>query len=222
MTFEGRRLYRSSSDRMVAGVCGGLGVYLGVDPVLFRVAWVAAILLGGFGLLLYIVWIFVVPVGPAVEPPAGRVRNRNMFGIVAGGGLMLLGVLLLLDTWFWIDLEDIWHWSWRYMGPLMLIGLGVFFILGSRRSEPDSTDEQPAGGVPHAGPERLHKSYRDRKLFGVCGGIAEYFQVDATLVRLLVVGLTLAAPAVGILGYVVLAILTPAAHAEPTSAGQGA
>ena len=41
-----RRFLRSSDDKMVAGVCGGLARYLGVDPTLVRVAWVVALVLG--------------------------------------------------------------------------------------------------------------------------------------------------------------------------------
>ena len=47
-------LTRSTEDKMLAGVAGGLGEYFGVDPVLFRVGFVAATLLSGVGLLAYI------------------------------------------------------------------------------------------------------------------------------------------------------------------------
>jgi phage shock protein C len=57
-----RRLYRSSRDRMVAGVCGGLGEYLDVDPTLIRLLFVAAVLAGfGSGILLYLVLMIVMP-----------------------------------------------------------------------------------------------------------------------------------------------------------------
>jgi phage shock protein PspC (stress-responsive transcriptional regulator) len=48
-----RRLERSRSDRVVAGVCGGLGDYFDVDPVIFRVAFVVLAFVGGAGFLLY-------------------------------------------------------------------------------------------------------------------------------------------------------------------------
>jgi phage shock protein PspC (stress-responsive transcriptional regulator) len=50
---SGRRLTRSRDDRLIAGVCGGLGRYFDVDPVIFRVAFVALLLLGGSSLLVY-------------------------------------------------------------------------------------------------------------------------------------------------------------------------
>jgi phage shock protein PspC (stress-responsive transcriptional regulator) len=60
-----RRLYRSSSDRVIAGVCGGLADLWGIDPSLVRIGWFLLIILtGGILLLLYIVMAIVVPAGP--------------------------------------------------------------------------------------------------------------------------------------------------------------
>ena len=61
---EVKRLYRSRSDRMVAGVAGGLAQYLNVDPTLVRLGFVVLSLAGGPGLLLYIVMWIVVPEEP--------------------------------------------------------------------------------------------------------------------------------------------------------------
>ena len=60
-----KRLYRSSEERMFAGVCGGIAAYLDVDPTLVRLFFVALTLLsGGQGLLIYIVLMLVVPEKP--------------------------------------------------------------------------------------------------------------------------------------------------------------
>lgn len=73
-----KRLYRSRKDRMIGGVCGGMGEYFGIDPTLIRLLFVAFALTGGSGLLAYIIFLLVVPeegqpepVSPAApEPPA--------------------------------------------------------------------------------------------------------------------------------------------------------
>jgi phage shock protein C len=57
-----QRLSRSSSDRMVAGVAGGIAKYFNVDPTLVRLAFVALALAGGPGVLLYIIMWIVMPV----------------------------------------------------------------------------------------------------------------------------------------------------------------
>jgi phage shock protein C len=58
-----KRLMRSRQDKMLGGVCGGVGDYLGVDPTLIRLAFVAATLLAGWGPILYIVLWVIVPEG---------------------------------------------------------------------------------------------------------------------------------------------------------------
>lgn len=64
-----RRLYRSRSERIIAGVCGGMGDYFNVDPVLLRAAFVALAFLNGVGVILYIILMIIIPNEPeeAVE-----------------------------------------------------------------------------------------------------------------------------------------------------------
>lgn len=58
-----RRLYRSTQDRRLAGVAGGLADYLDVDPTLVRILWVVSVFFGGFTILLYIAMALIVPEG---------------------------------------------------------------------------------------------------------------------------------------------------------------
>jgi phage shock protein PspC (stress-responsive transcriptional regulator) len=60
-----RRLYRSRRDRKIAGVCGGLAQYWGIDPVIPRLAWVVFVLAAGTGLLAYLICWIVIPSEPA-------------------------------------------------------------------------------------------------------------------------------------------------------------
>ncbi|MBN1197829.1 MAG: PspC domain-containing protein [Bacteroidales bacterium] len=61
MTEEVKRLYRSQKDKVIGGVCGGLGNYLNIDPVLIRVAWAVLFFAGGMGLLAYILAWIIIP-----------------------------------------------------------------------------------------------------------------------------------------------------------------
>ena len=56
-----KRLYRSRTDRMIWGVCGGLAKYFDVDPTIIRVIAIVSIFFTGLGLLAYIVMAIVVP-----------------------------------------------------------------------------------------------------------------------------------------------------------------
>jgi phage shock protein PspC (stress-responsive transcriptional regulator) len=60
-TNQRRRLFRDPDNRVIGGVCGGLGAYLDIDPVILRVILAVLFLAGGFGLLIYIVMWIVVP-----------------------------------------------------------------------------------------------------------------------------------------------------------------
>lgn len=61
-----KRLYRSKTDRMIAGICGGMGEYWGVDPTLIRLGMVALVLLSGGGMILaYIVGAIIIPEKPS-------------------------------------------------------------------------------------------------------------------------------------------------------------
>ena len=72
MTTETKRLYRSRSDRMIAGVCAGIGKYLGIDATVIRLLFALLAIFTGVvpGLILYIVMMFIVPDEPLSSPPA--------------------------------------------------------------------------------------------------------------------------------------------------------
>jgi len=56
-----KRLARSSTDRKISGVCGGIAQYLNIDPTIIRIAFILTIFAGGFGLLLYIIAALIMP-----------------------------------------------------------------------------------------------------------------------------------------------------------------
>ena len=56
-----KRVYRSTKNKMIAGVCGGLGEYFNVDPLIFRALFLLLIPAGGFGLLFYILLAILIP-----------------------------------------------------------------------------------------------------------------------------------------------------------------
>jgi len=63
-----KRLYRSRRDRVLGGVCGGIGEYFNIDPTLVRIGWALFSLVYGACVILYIILWLIVP----VEPLEGR------------------------------------------------------------------------------------------------------------------------------------------------------
>lgn len=70
-----KKLYRSSTDKMVAGVCGGLADYLDIDATVLRLIWALVVVFTGFvpGVLVYIVAAVITPLNPVSVIPAENV-----------------------------------------------------------------------------------------------------------------------------------------------------
>jgi phage shock protein C len=68
MTTDKKKLYRSRTDSMIAGVCGGLGKYFEIDATLIRLVFVVAAILGGHGILAYLICLILIPLEPADKP----------------------------------------------------------------------------------------------------------------------------------------------------------
>jgi len=123
-----RRLTRSSSDKLIGGVAGGLGRYFGVDPILFRIAFVVLTFAGGVGVIAYIGLLTFVPADDDSRI-FGERRDANLIGAV------LLGVLVLL----------ILGPPFFFIGPALipiaiLIGIGVLLWRAAGGSPPRGGD----------------------------------------------------------------------------------
>ncbi len=110
------RLRRSPDARIVAGVCGGLGEYLGIDPVVFRVAAVVAAAAGGLGLVLYgVAWLALAERPPGSPPrPAVTAGPRQVVGLV----LLLASLLLAVRAVARSYVDDL-------LSPLALVAAGL-------------------------------------------------------------------------------------------------
>jgi phage shock protein PspC (stress-responsive transcriptional regulator) len=59
-----QRLYRSRTERKIAGICGGLAIYFDVDLVIIRLLWLLFIFFGGAGIIMYLIGWLVIPLEP--------------------------------------------------------------------------------------------------------------------------------------------------------------
>ena len=213
-----KRLYKSRTDRMIDGICGGIAEYFGLDSTLVRIAWVLLTILGGAGILIYIIAMIVMPVNPVVAAPPVQQKqsgaNHKFWGVL----FIVVGALWLLSNFGFSIWHDWWNFSWGVILPLILILAGVAFMFGGRNyvSSPAASPET-AGGEPAQTPvepvtprvSRLYRSKLDRKMFGICGGLGEYFRIDSTIVRILFVISAFASFGVTLLLYVIMAFIVP-------------
>ncbi len=141
------RLMRSESDKMFAGVCGGLAQYLGVDPVLVRLAFVLLIFSAGIGFPLYLVLMIIMPkesdldqsqveiieknvgeLGETVESGVKNMRQHPQGPMIAAVLLILMGVYFLLQNLGVSFLNS------SLLLPLLLIGLGIYLVVRRSRT----------------------------------------------------------------------------------------
>lgn len=204
-------------NRMIAGVCGGVAEYVNLDPVIVRILWILLILLGGSGIFFYILSWILIPINPnqtSVPPPR---NSRQIWGII----LITLGIILLLTNIGLFPLFDWFEWwdifSWGTMVSIIIIVIGVLLVFNYFNTKdivtaPKSENEvmpEAEEPLPRPAAKVLRRSINDKKLAGVCGGLAEYLEIDSTIVRLIFILITLGSFGLGLFLYIILALVMP-------------
>ncbi len=143
-----KKLYRSRTESMIAGVCGGLAEYFDIDASLVRVGAVLLTLAWGSGLLAYVVLWLVVTQKPlessvlesegeqkaTVETTESDKSERDKGVLFVGIILTVLGVLLLMNNYIsfaWLSFRRLW--------PLLIIFVGLMIIMKGSGSKGDES-----------------------------------------------------------------------------------
>lgn len=197
-----KHLYRSRIDRYAGGVCGGIAEYFNIDSMLVRVLFVISGLIGGLSIIVYLAALVIVPEDArdisSTELELTK-RNKPESSLMWGAGLIVIGFLLLLretGVLSYFDFDDI---SWSSIWAILLIVGGVALLFSRNGEKEETGNSVPTIVRPHA----------DRKLAGVCAGIAEYYSIDASMVRLGWILTTLISSGVAILVYIALIFVFP-------------
>lgn len=147
-----KKLYRSRQERIIAGVCGGLGQYFNIDPIFVRIVFILLTLANGAGIIIYLILLLVIPEEPGehIEIDRGEkikefaesvrreakslaegVKNnkswfdnkRNIFGLI----VIFIGFIILINQFF------NWHWfQWHLFWPILIIIIGLYFIFKNK------------------------------------------------------------------------------------------
>ena len=142
-----KRLTRNKNNRMLFGVCGGIGEYFGIDPTLVRLAFVLLTLANGIGLVIYLILAIIMPSGESVEMPhpyengvqstwesprqPGERGNENSDrNRLLGALLLIVGIYLLLDR---LSIFRIFWWFDELFLPALLILGGGWLLLKHRK-----------------------------------------------------------------------------------------
>ena len=156
-----KRLYRSRSDRMISGVCGGLANYFDIDPVIIRIVFVVLVFGGGAGILAYLIMVLVIPLEESSVTEPKEVVKENVAEMKEAAnelasevrsslkrepekreevdrgrhGRSVLGIILVVIGIIFLvaNFNPFWWFNWDNLWPLILIVIGLVIIIGLRR-----------------------------------------------------------------------------------------
>ena len=139
MSMSETRLTRSNSDRVIAGVCGGLAAYLDIDSVLVRLAFVVLLFASGIGLPIYVILWIVMPEQDSDSSSDAEVIQKNLgeMGETVSSGVSRIGrpgtvgvLLVLLGAYFLLNQLGLLNWiSGALFWPLVIIGFGIYLLV---------------------------------------------------------------------------------------------
>ncbi|MBN2411037.1 PspC domain-containing protein [candidate division KSB1 bacterium] len=223
-TNKTKKLYRSGVDQMIGGVCAGVAEYVNIDITIVRIIWLLSVLVNGIGLIAYLICLVFVPLNPEhAALPAGERKRPGNTGLFIGIALIFIGFLFIFNNFFGHLRMFHWHWfgfwpfQWHLIWPILIIGFGVWYIIYTLQKDKAVKEGKQSAAVP--GGQKLFRSKTTRMIAGVCGGLANYWNVDVTLIRIGFVIVTLATHFVfGIGVYIALIILAPEEELKPAAA----
>ena len=201
-----KKLYRSRQNRMIAGVCGGMADYFKIDATVVRILWLIFSLINGIGILAYFVCMLLIPDNPHEKDSDAKdpQRGENIL-LIIGIFLIAIGVgFLFRETfdmawpyqWPFFFPLHLWHFAW----PVLLILFGGFILYRAIRDRETGEDEKKV----------VYKSRQDRMLGGVISGLAQRWNIDASILRIAYVILTLLTHVIfGVLVYILLVLVLP-------------
>ena len=121
------KLHKSTKDKMISGVCGGLGEYLNIDSSIIRIIWVVASFANGLGILLYILASIILPYEENDEREEVK-ENNDSEEIVNHDPRKTMGIIIILIGIFFLIREFTPFVYSGYVWPILLIALGVLII----------------------------------------------------------------------------------------------
>jgi phage shock protein C len=119
-----KKLYRSSSNKIIAGVCGGLGEYFSVDPVLFRIIFVVMSLVQGMGLILYLILAIIIPKQQEEKKEEVKLVTCQKTSPFFGAVLVAVGLFILFFQF---------NINWTIVIGLTMIAVGLYMLYEENR-----------------------------------------------------------------------------------------
>ncbi len=171
--YKERKLRKSLYNKIIFGICGGMGEYFSIDPIFFRLLFMLGILMGGWGIIAYLVAALVIP-SPQIEEPdeieIEKIRQSTKVS-AAASILLLAGAFVLLDEWgYFAFLAGLGIPT----GLILDMTLGVIVLIYFFGRKDSAEKELPAS---------FERDKSSALFTGVCSGLAIYLGVSPSTVR---------------------------------------
>ena len=198
-----KKFSRSKNNVVIMGVCASIAEYMKTEPANIRVIALLTILFGGWSIVAYLIAASLIPVdknsAPLSQTEIISLRKEN-FKTVISGLLILSGFYFAFKIIGISGGSRIFILPNDFIFPLAAFAIGIYFIIIKQ-----SKDEIILSGQP----EKLSRSRTDRKLNGVCGGLAKYSGIDAAVLRIIFILAALLTLGIFALLYLALVVSIP-------------
>jgi phage shock protein C len=148
-----KKLYRSKSDRVIFGICGGLGEYFEVDSLILRILFILLTFTGGSGIVIYLILAVIIPnsegkkvkskeikevisdtqektqdLAERIKENSNWIKNvKNVIGLV----IVSMGLNILFEQVFSINLFS--YINWGIVFSLIAVAIGVVIIVNNKK-----------------------------------------------------------------------------------------
>lgn len=193
-----KRIYRSHEDRIIAGVCGGFAEYFNIDVTIVRLIWIFFTIFGGMGILAYIFSIILISEKDSSKAKEIKADDDHEEKLVLWGVVIIIvGILLFfrhqpIVGMMWHAMSGNWF---NILFAIALIGVGIYILFNRKDDNGKSFSNLRI--------TELYLSETDKKIAGVCGGIAKSLNIDSTIIRLIWALGTLLSAGIGIVFYII-------------------
>ncbi len=199
---QGKRIFgRSQHNVLIAGVCAGIARYTKTDPAVIRILAMLTLLFGGWSVAAYLIFAALTPIDKYEDKPSEEDYHKQRkinYKTVLSGSMILSGIYFGFRSIGYFSSDRLFVLPNSYIIPIVSFIIGVLLLYDKYHTKIFSVNYKI----------NFYRSRKDRRLLGICGGIAEYTGTDSTTIRTIFFISTLLTLGVFAVAYLTLAFFT--------------
>ena len=199
-TNSDKNLHKVKKNSLIAGVCTGLAAYFGIEPIIIRVMFIVSILLGWWSIALYVLAAILMPSEIRISGKSINDSSKaNYISEVTGSIFILISLYFLADNILGMNNLFLLGLPKSLALPFVMIISGLFILI-----KIDDLKLSKSGIRKN----NLVRSKTDKRLFGVCGGLADYLNVESNNLRIMWIIFSFLTIGVGVVLYFFITVFS--------------